>query len=268
VTEPLVSIVIVNHNYGRYIGEAIESALQQSYPRIEVLVVDDGSTDDSREVIARYPVPLVMQRRAGVCAARNRGARDTSGDLLMFLDADDVLEPLYVERCREALSQLPATVAYAYTQMRLFGDENGIFESGPFSRRRAREGNLVHASALMRREAFDLAGGYDPRFALGHEDHELWVRMLDRGLTGVFVAEPLLRYRRHSGARNILSDLQLEELDWRVRLMYPRLYWRVYLRRPIRALKWRARLKPTLARPLAAGRAPSPTPPGAASDSA
>jgi glycosyltransferase involved in cell wall biosynthesis len=97
---PLVSIVIDNYNYERFIGRAIESALRQTYPRVEVVVVDDGSTDGSRRVIDRYRLRVVAveQVNGGQGAAVNAGFAASRGDLVIFLDADDELRPQAVER--------------------------------------------------------------------------------------------------------------------------------------------------------------------------
>jgi GT2 family glycosyltransferase len=231
---PLVSIVIPCFNYGRYLAEAIESARAQTHPDVEVIVVDDGSTDDTAEIAARYPVKLVRQRNRGVGAARNRGASEARGELLVFLDADDVLEPTYVARCLAALAAEGPEVAYAYTQMRYFGDQDGIHESGAFSRRNVLRGNLVNASAMMRVSAFRAAGGYSPAFRDAWEDHELWVRMFSLGYRGVLVPEPLLRYRRHGRTRNSLTESEQRALDWRIWWQYPRLYWPRLAAHPLR----------------------------------
>ncbi|HYQ82396.1 MAG TPA: glycosyltransferase, partial [Anaeromyxobacteraceae bacterium] len=176
---PLVSIVIANHDLGRYAGEAIASALAQTHPAVEVIVVDDGSRDDSLERIEATPgflagkVQLVAQANAGVCRARNAGAAVARGQYLVFLDADDLLEPAYVERCLAALQAAPPSVAYAYARMRYFGAAEGIYRSKPFGRWKLVRGNFVNASALMRRGAFEAVGGFDPDFKMGHEDHAL-----------------------------------------------------------------------------------------------
>jgi len=94
MANPLVSIVIDNFNYGRYLACSIESALSQTHPRTEVVVVDDASGDDSREVIRRYGhrvVPILLERNSGQGAALNAGFRASRGDLVLFLDADDYL---------------------------------------------------------------------------------------------------------------------------------------------------------------------------------
>src|SRR4051812_24563460 len=105
---PLVSVLISNHNYGRYLGEAIDSALAQTYPRVEVIVVDDGSTDDSREVIARYGerVVPVLKANGGQASAWNAGFAVSRGEVVCMLDADDVFAPDKVDRVLHRLKEL------------------------------------------------------------------------------------------------------------------------------------------------------------------
>ena len=233
---PLVSIVISSYNYGRFLAEAIESALGQTHPSLEVVVVDDGSRDDSVAVAGRYPVKLVVQPNQGVATARNRGAGEAHGNYLVFLDADDRLEPDYVERCLEVLLKSEEPIGYVYTWMRHFGADSRIYVSRPFSPAAMLAGSFVNVSALMRRQAFERAGGFDPAWRLGHEDYELWVRMLHCGIHGVLLPEPLLGYRRHEGGRNTLPRERLRELRWRLRLTYPKFYWRKLLKDPLRTL--------------------------------
>jgi GT2 family glycosyltransferase len=241
---PLVSIVIANHDYGRFLGEAIESALGQTHGEIEVIVVDDGSRDDSVEVASRYPVRLIRQENLGVARARNRGAQEAQGELLVFLDADDVLDRTFVERCWASLREQPADVAYAYTQMELFGLESRIFPSHVFgSRTLVAEGNFVPVTTLLRRAAFESAGGFDPTWA-AKEDYELWLRLLARGLKGVLVPAPLLRYRRHGQTRDALSTDAARAIEWQLRATYSRLFWRACLRHPYLAARgWAARTR-------------------------
>jgi glycosyltransferase involved in cell wall biosynthesis len=96
---PLFSIIINNYNYGRFLGDAIDSALAQRYPNREVIVVDDGSTDNSRQIISRYTgkVVPVLRENGGQAAALNTGLMASSGDLILFLDADDLLLPHALE---------------------------------------------------------------------------------------------------------------------------------------------------------------------------
>src|SRR5690349_5275718 len=109
---PLVSIIVNNYNYGRFLWEAIDSALGQSYPRCEVIVVDDGSTDNSREVIAGYGELIipVLKENGGQASAFNAGFEASTGDLILFLDSDDMLEPDAIEtvarECRNDLGMV------------------------------------------------------------------------------------------------------------------------------------------------------------------
>jgi Glycosyl transferase family 2 len=109
LTQPLVSILINNYNYGRFVGAAIESALAQSYPHREVVVVDDGSVDESREVIASYGdrVVPVFKENGGQASAFNAGFRAIRGKIVTFLDADDMLERDIVARIVRAFQDHP-----------------------------------------------------------------------------------------------------------------------------------------------------------------
>ena len=128
--EPLVSIIITNHNYARFLPSALSSALDQRGAEVEVIVVDDGSTDASREILARQgdEVRIVLQEREGQKAAFNAGFAIAKGDIIMFLDADDVLAPgtaaavatALVERQGGSLhrSRLPTAVSPVHTVWR------------------------------------------------------------------------------------------------------------------------------------------------------
>ena len=112
----LVSIVINNYNYGRFVWKAIESALAQTYDRVEVIVVDDGSTDDSRDVIERYSdqVVTVLKQNGGQGSAFNAGFEHVSGDIVIFLDADDVLDESIAARVTAAFAQHPELAKVHY----------------------------------------------------------------------------------------------------------------------------------------------------------
>ena len=105
VTSPLVSVVVTNHDYGRYLGDAVESALAQTHEAVEVVVVDDGSTDDSRDVLRSFGsrVRALFQDCSGQAAAASAGFAACNGDVVLFLDADDVLLPSAAERAARVL---------------------------------------------------------------------------------------------------------------------------------------------------------------------
>ncbi len=246
---PLVSIVIPNFNYAVYLAEAIESALNQDHPHTEVIVVDDGSQDNSLEVARRYPVKVIAQANKGLAGARNAGASQARGEFYVFLDADDTLDRRYVSRTVAALRALPPEVAFAYTHVQTFGTESRRIEPGPFSVRSMVKANLAHASSTIRAAAFKQVGGYDETWHTAFEDHELWLRMLSRGFVGVLVAEPLLNYRQHGPSMSrIASRARWDAVRWRMRLRYPRYYWPKILVHPFRAAYWAIQLRRMRAR--------------------
>lgn len=124
--ELVVSIIVNNHNYGAFVGAAIDSALAQTYPAIEVIVVDDGSTDNSREVIARYQgkVAPILKTNGGQASALNAGFAASHGEIVIFLDADDVLLPDTAGRVAQAFRANPAAAKVQY-RMEII-DANGV----------------------------------------------------------------------------------------------------------------------------------------------
>ncbi len=199
---PLVSIVIPCHNLGAFAGEAIESALAQTYEPVEVVVIDDGSTDDSADVIARYSgrVRAIRQERTGLERAYNRAVGEASGEYVARLDADDLFAPRYLEELWQALERSPEA-SYAYCRPLLFGARTGPMRCIPFSAYfLVLRTNFVNASALMRRADFIDAGGYAEDLGEhAFEDWDLWLRLLSAGKRGTYVREPLLQWRRHAG---------------------------------------------------------------------
>jgi glycosyltransferase involved in cell wall biosynthesis len=225
MNEPLVSIVVLCHNYARFLPEAIESALAQDYPPLEVLVIDDGSTDDSLDVASRYDVKVLTQENQGLARTCNRGAREAAGEHFLFLSADDRLEPTYVSELVAALEREP-DASFAYCAARLFGAESRVAPSRPFSAFLLVRGrNYVNGSALTRRADYLDAGGYPEDLGEGaFDDWDFWLTMLDRGHRGTYVPKPLLHWRRHSGgSKDPASRGTIDVETARVRARHPEL---------------------------------------------
>lgn len=199
----LVSVVVPNYNCGRFLAEALESVLAQTYPAVEVIVVDDGSTDDSAEVLARYDgrVRVLRQPNQGVSAARNYGIRESRGEFVAFLDADDLWHPEKLAKqvplfAAEAVGLVYCAVEYI--------DESGRTLGTNFTGRRGRvlksiallQGTIVLAggsTAVVRRSCFDRAGCFDRRVSTA-ADWDMWRRVACHYEIDV-VREPLMRYR-------------------------------------------------------------------------
>jgi glycosyltransferase involved in cell wall biosynthesis len=192
-----VAVVIPCYNYGAFLAEAIRSVLAQTHPADDVVVVDDGSSDDTAEVARSFApaVRLVTKRNGGLASARNAGARAVTTDLVVFLDADDRLDPAYLERCLSAYAGTTGK-RFVYTQWQEFGDSTERSAFPAYDGALLRDVNFIHASALLPRDVV-LSNPYYERMRLGCEDWDFYLGLNERGYRGVLVDEPLLHYRQH-----------------------------------------------------------------------
>lgn len=210
-----VSVIIPSYNYGRFIAEAIGSALGQSLAPKEIIVIDDGSADYTAEVVAGFgdAVRYIRQENAGVCVARNRGVAESTGGLIAFLDADDFWEPTKLEKQAE-LFERDGRIGLVHCGMREFDSDTGetiALHSEGMEGEVADELLLWErpvivgpgGTIMVSREAFEAAGGFDPRQKCG-EDWDLCYRIARQYRVG-FVPEPLVSYRSHGAAahRNV-----------------------------------------------------------------
>ncbi len=257
--DPLVSVVIPAFNYGGYLAEAIDSALAQRGARTEVLVVDDGSTDDTPEVLERYGDAIRVHRQdnAGLSAARNVGAQLARGDLLVYLDADNKLHPDFVARCRDALLDHP-TAGFAYPQVHHFGAVDRTTELGAYDLDAMRRRNEIDACCLLRRHLV-LDHPYDEGNRVGWEDWDLFLTLAEHGWGGVLVDEPLLEYRRHDASMtSSIASLRRR----RLRLEVLRRHRRLVGTRAVLHQWWRVeRMRAGLARRRLLGQRSSSTTP-------
>lgn len=200
---PLVSIIIPCYNYGRYLAEAIESAIAQTYTPTEIIVVNDGSTDNTIEVASRYPVRLINQPNQGAAKTFNRGIEFAKGQYLVILSADDKLHPSFLEKTVPIL-MMENSIAFIYTNAFLFGSMHGLMISKKYDVEALRRANYITGTALTRRDAFNVTGGFDPDLDC-MEDWDLWLSFAEKGLYGRLLPEPLFYYRQHSVAsRNVV----------------------------------------------------------------
>jgi glycosyltransferase involved in cell wall biosynthesis len=184
-----VAIVIAGYNHGHYIADAIESALAQTHP-VSVVVVNDGSTDDTSEVARRYPVRLLEQPNRGVSAARNAGIASTDATHILCLDADDMLEP-------ETVETLLGLDDIVVPSVRTFGatDSGWIPELAHPTAHDFTLANYSTCCALYVRDAWETIGGYDEAMRDGGEDWDFWTRCLAAGYSMTVVSDKLFRYR-------------------------------------------------------------------------
>ena len=219
-----VSIVITCYNYESFVGEAIRSALAQTQPVLEVIVINDGSTDDSLSVIMQYQdrVRIINQENQGIIKTKNRALHEVSGEWVIFLDADDHIDKHYIEKTLASARQDNSDLVY--TDMHLFGAKNEHFKSIKFNRWVLYRNNFIHNSALMRVALLRAVGGYKLEMKDGYEDWELYLTLNEAGMKASHVPEPLLYYRQHpQSSRNTLAFDKAAEIYTRVYELHPSL---------------------------------------------
>jgi glycosyltransferase involved in cell wall biosynthesis len=220
---PLVSVVTATYNMAQYLPEAIDSVLQQDYPHIEMIVVDDGSTDDTRSVLATYGhderLRVISQPNSGQTVSKNRGWRAARGQLIAFLDADDAWLPGKLAR------QIPCftepRVAVCYGRM-IYVDERG--EPLPIEPLRGHSGHITapllvdnfvsFPTVVVRRRVLEEMDGFDESLTMSI-DYDLWLRVSVKHEFR-FLDEPLARYRIWEGQ---MSHRTGERLDNFFRLL-------------------------------------------------
>jgi glycosyltransferase involved in cell wall biosynthesis len=202
---PLVSIVLSYYNQTRYIDEAIQSALAQTYPNVEIIVVDDGSKEEAHQHLLKHPVRIIRKENGGVSSARNRGIQEANGDYIIFLDHDDRLLPDAAASHLEALKTKPD--AGLIFSARRDIDETGRVASEPYlcSPRKnyfnsLLEANPIHcpASAMVSRKALEQVGGFDSSVEPG-DDYDLYIRIA-RDFPVLRHTALVAEYRIHSTA--------------------------------------------------------------------
>lgn len=197
---PLVTIVIPCYNCERTIVEAITSALSQDYPKIEVIVVDDGSTDNSGQLVKSLMnedsrLSIYYQENKGVSAARNLGLHFASGSYISFLDGDDKLKSSYISLGMDVFKSNPS-LTLVYSNMELFEREKGLYPLPKFNIRDFLRSNCIPVFALVRTEQLREIKGFDESISLC-EDWECWVHILKIFGTEVYrIEEPQYYYRR------------------------------------------------------------------------
>lgn len=206
-TAPSFSVIIPAYQAAEFVGEAIDSVLQQTHPPDEIIVCDDGSTDDLEGSIAPYTgrLTLIHKEHGGLASARNAGTRAASGDFVAFLDADNTYLPEYLEAVRElAVLRPDLDIVTTDAYLELDGQIYGRYYRGKArfvaddQRRGIMHQHFIFGNAVLRRESLLAVGGYDE--SVVSEDTDCFVRMILGGSRVGLVDEPLCIYRIREGS--------------------------------------------------------------------
>jgi len=224
-----------NYNYGEYIGKAIDSIFAQDYPAIELIIIDDGSTDNSVAVIQdkfkeknnlhRCEL-LVLENNLGKLGAINAAEEYLTGEFLITLDADDWLSPGYASRCIAELRQKrlrDPKLGFIYSDCTLVnesGESINYGRSTTFKRSLVEKLSFLPEPALMLTRAFKDVMPFDETIRVATKHHK-WCRIVNNGWTGYHIAEPLFYYRMHSNnlsgiGKRIISEGEKGEYGERI----------------------------------------------------
>lgn len=221
--DALVSVVIPAYNASVFLGQTLDSVLAQTHAELEVIVVDDGSTDATPDLLRGYGerIRALRQANAGQAAARNRGAQVARGEFIAFLDSDDLWDADKIARQVALLARHPAALA-TWCDHRMIDAEGRLIAASAALNYPRPSGDILRALllgpciitpglVLLRRAAFEATGGFDEAPMMrGHEDYALWMRLATRG-SFVYSPETLVSYRRHAGqaTRQSLYEMQM-----------------------------------------------------------
>jgi glycosyltransferase involved in cell wall biosynthesis len=217
-----ISVIIPAYNQGQYLAAAIQSVLSQTYQHFEIIVVDDGSTDDTRQVVDEFPdkrIRYLYQQNQGLSAARNTGIRHAMGEYLSLLDSDDLFLPTKLEVLLKRLEQDPALGMVAGQAIPF--DENGLMLEKIYSIPLPEDGaqlllsNPLHVGSVLVRRSAQEAVGYFDESLRSCEDWDMWLRMVRAGYRSGWVDHPVSLYRFHN-AQMTRNSAQMTEASFAV----------------------------------------------------
>lgn len=231
---PKVSVVIPCFNYARFLREAVESVVGQTYTDYEILIVDDGSQDGTTDVAndlkrenPGISITVLSQENMGLPGARNTGIRHARGTYIQPLDADDKLHPEYLARVVAFMEAHP-NISFAYSGFELFGELTEAMRAYAVDQRfdpnRLRSINYITVCALFLKSAWQAVGGYKEFMREGYEDWEFYLSLAEAGLVGGFVDGKLYLYRKHGGAMLLDSLKRHAALRHKLKTLHPNLY--------------------------------------------
>jgi glycosyltransferase involved in cell wall biosynthesis len=201
-----ISVIIPCFNLGKYLEEAVESVLSQTFPDFEIIIVNDGSTDkETLRILNEFNNPkiqVIHTPNQGLASARNAGITRAKGDYILPLDADDLLESTYLEKAVKVLDEND-NVGIVYCEAVFFGDEQGKWELPKYSLQQILLHNVIFSTAMFRKSDWVKAGGYKANMIYGWEDYDLWLSIIELKREVYKIPESLFFYRRR---RDSMTD--------------------------------------------------------------
>jgi len=229
-----ISIGIASYNQSEYLEDAIESAYNQTTPAHEIIIVNDGSTDNSLEIAERYtfrefpgiesPVRVINQVNKGLSSTRNTIIMNATGDYILFLDADDILKEDAIAKFTAEVTRTNADIiAPSFEE---FGKSERQVILGVFTMEDLMKANRLGYFSLIRRTALLSIGGYSPRMTWGWEDWHIWFDLFSRGYSLSVMQDILVRYRVKEKSMIHTANEHGAELFQQIQKDFPHLFKR------------------------------------------
>lgn len=221
--KPKVSVIVPAYNTEKYVAQTLDSILQQTFTDWECIVLDDGSTDKTAEIVKQYcqrdsRIKYFYQPNGGLAWARNTAILHSSGEYILPVDSDDIISPQYLEKAVERFTQYPET-ALVYGEVQKFGAEEGIFELPEYSYTDLLfKCNMIVATSMFRRSDFDRIGGYRQNMKQGLEDWDFWIALLSPESIVYKIPEVVLYYRIRENS--LISQVRKNSQELRIKI-----YW-------------------------------------------
>jgi glycosyltransferase involved in cell wall biosynthesis len=195
---PKISVIIPCYNHGQYVDEAVDSILASTFKDFEIIVINDGSTDDfTNQKLDRYDKPqtrVIKTVNQGLSAARNNGIKEAKGKYILPLDADDKIEKTYLEKAVNYLENHPE-VQFVTAWLQNFGYRSDIYQPKKCDLIKLLCENILVVASVYPKSCWEKVGGYSVDMRKGYEDWDFWIKMLAAGFKYEVIGEPLIYYR-------------------------------------------------------------------------
>ncbi len=220
--QPLVSVVIPIYNYGIMLNKTIGSVLASTYKNLEIIIVDDGSTDEyvlnKLKQLEKHPnIKIIRQSNSGPSSARNTGIKNSSGKFILPLDADDMIKPDYIRSCVSILNN-NENISPVYCDTIHIGELQGIEKRPEWSMDELKKRPFIVNCSMFSKKAFDDVEGYDENL-IGWEDYDSWIRMGLKGYIGKYIPKPMFIYFHHEKDGTVSTKANLSQQELKDRIM-------------------------------------------------
>lgn len=226
--QPRISIVIPCYNAEKYIRETLDCLQKQTIEDWECVIVNDGSTDNSLEILKEYSAKdsryrYIDKENGGPSLARNAAIAASCGKYILPLDADDLIAPSYAKKAIDYLEEHPNT-KLVYCEAEFFGDKDGKWNLKDYKYCDLPWGNCIFCSAVYRRADYDKTNGYNSNMRMVEEDWDFWLSLLSEKDEVYRIPETLFYYRQHGVSRTTLEDKIIMRTHVQMIINHPQIY--------------------------------------------